>query len=159
MDDVRRMVAEHECARLMSRYAHHLDHGEAEEFASLWAPDGVYQPAAADEPMVGREAVLAWARAYPSTRMVRHLVTTSVVDVLDEDRATGRSYSVVFREPDPRDDAVSGRVVPRSVVEYEDVFRRTEEGWRFASRVYTVDFMDPDEPVRPLPRARRATGA
>jgi hypothetical protein len=149
MDALARLVIENECSRLMSLYCRHLDHLDPAAFAGLYAEDAVYKPAAAPAPIVGRPAILDWARAYPSHRLGRHLSTNQVVDVVDADHATGWSYAVVFREPDPREGVLSTRVTPRSVVEYRDEFRRTAEGWRFASRRYDINFLQSEESNRP----------
>lgn len=157
MQDLERMLIEHECRKLMIRYCHHLDHEEPEGFASIYVEDATYKPAALPEPMHGRQAILDWARAYPKDRLGRHFSTNQLVEVIDEDHATGRSYAVVFREPDPREGVLSTRVTPRSVVEYFDEFRRTAEGWRIASRFYQVQFMQDEETVRPVPWTPSAT--
>lgn len=151
MDDLNRMLIEHECRKLMILYCNHLDHSDPESFAGIYAEDAMYKPAALPDPIHGRPAILEWAKAYPKHRLGRHFSTNQLVEVVDEDRATGRSYAVVFREPDPREGTVSTRVTPRSVVEYFDEFRRTAEGWRIASRYYQVQFMEEGEAVRPLP--------
>ncbi|KAA9163264.1 nuclear transport factor 2 family protein [Amycolatopsis acidicola] len=151
MDDLQRLVIEQACRQLMARYCLHLDHLELDEFAGLWAPDGVYKPAASPERIVGRPAILEWAHAYPKNRFGRHLSANEVVDVVDAEHATGSSYAVVFREPDPRPGILSSRVTPRSVAEYRDEFRLTEGGWRFASRVYRINFLEAGEPNRPAP--------
>ncbi|NKQ55511.1 nuclear transport factor 2 family protein [Amycolatopsis sp. K13G38] len=149
MEDLQRLVIEHGCQKLMARYCLHLDHLELDQFAGLWAPDGIYKPAAASEPIVGRTAILEWAHAYPKHRLGRHLSANEVVEVIDREHATGTSYAVVFREPDPRPGVLSARVTPRSVAEYTDEFRLTPEGWRFASRVYRINFLQAEESNRP----------
>ena len=149
MDDLSRLLVEHECQKLMSLYCRHLDHQDPESFADLFTPDAVYQPAAAPAPFVGRPAILEWARAYPKHRLGRHLSTNQVVTVVDADDATGWSYAVVFREPDPQPGVLSARVTPRSVVEYHDEFRRTGDGWRIASRTYRIHFLQAEESNRP----------
>jgi SnoaL-like protein len=151
MNDVERMLIEHECSKLMTLYCQHLDHEDAEGFAGIYAEDAMYKPAALPEPMYGRQAILDWAKAYPKDRLGRHFSTNQVVEVVDEDHAIGRSYAVVFREPEPRQGVLSDRVTPRSVVEYFDEFGRTAEGWRISSRYYQVQFMQDEETVRPLP--------
>lgn len=151
MDDVDRMLIEHECRKLMILYCHHLDHSSPEGFAGIYTEDAMYKPAALPEPIHGRPAILEWAEAYPKDRLGRHLSMNQLVEVVDQDHATGRSYAVVFREPNPRDGVLSARVTPRSVVEYFDEFRRTPQGWRIASRYYQVQFMEESEEVRPLP--------
>lgn len=149
MDDLQRMLIEHECQKLMSLYCRHIDDLDTEAFANLYTEDAVYKPAAAPEPLIGRATILNWIRAYPKNRLGRHLSTNQVVDVIDADHATGWSYAVVFREPEPREGVLSSRVTPRSVVEYSDEFRRSTEGWRFASRRYRIRFLQADEPNRP----------
>lgn len=151
MNDLDRMFIEHECGKLMTLYCQHLDHADAEGFASIYTEDAMYKPAAMPEPMHGRDRILEWAHAYPKDRLGRHFSTNQVVTVVDEDHATGRSYAVVWREPNPQQDVLSDRVTPRSVVEYFDEFRRTEEGWRISQRYYQVQFMQADESVRPSP--------
>ena len=151
MDAMSQLRIEHTCQRLMALYCRHLDHLDPEAFANLYTEDAIYKPAAEPEPIVGRPAILAWVRAYPKHRLGRHLSTNQVVDVLDPESATGWSYAVVFREPDPQEGVVSPRVTPRSVVEYRDEFRHTAEGWRIASRIYQIHFLQAEEPNRPTP--------
>jgi hypothetical protein len=151
MNDLERMLIEHECSKLMTLYCHYLDHPDADGFAGIYTEDGMYKPAALPEPMYGREAIRDWLHAYPKDRLGRHVSTNQLVEVIDEDRATGRSYAIVFREPAPRDGVLSDRVTPRSVVEYFDEFRRTEEGWKISARYYQVQFMQGEEAVRPAP--------
>lgn len=150
MDALQRMLIEHECQKLMVQYCHHLDHLDADGFAGIFTDDGMYKPAALPAPMHGRSAILDWIHAYPTDRLGRHFSTNALVEVVDEDHATGTSYAVVFREPQPREGEISTRVTPRSVAEYFDTFRRTPEGWRFASRYYQVHFMQEEESIRPL---------
>jgi hypothetical protein len=135
----------------MNLYCHFLDHPDPDGFAGIYTEDGMYKPAALPEPMYGHQAIRAWMAAYPTNRLGRHFSTNQIVDVVDEDHATGRSYAVVFREPAPRDGVLSSEVTPRSVVEYFDQFRRTDDGWRISERYYQVQFMQADESVRPLP--------
>jgi hypothetical protein len=149
MDDLQRMLIEHACQRLMSLYCTHLDYPNPDAFAGLYAEDAMYKPAARPEPVYGRQAIRDWMQAYPKHRFGRHITTNQVVDVIDDDNATGKSYAIVFREPDPREGEISPAVMPRSVVEYSDTFRRTAEGWRFSKRYYNIHFLQDDETVRP----------
>lgn len=145
------MLIEHQCQRLMSLYCTYLDNPDADGFAGLWAEDGMYKPAINPEPMYGRTTIHDWLQAYPKHRLGRHLSMNQVVDVVDEDNATGKSYAVVFREPNPQKGIISTRATPRSMVEYTDTFRRTPEGWRFATRYYVINFMQEEETLRPAP--------
>ncbi|MBC9226488.1 hypothetical protein GL325_09155 [Aeromicrobium sp. 636] len=151
MNDLDRLCIEHECTKLMTLYCLHLDHPDADGFAGIFTQDALYKPAARPEPVRGRYAIRAWLEAYPRDRLGRHVSTNQVVDVLDEDHARGRSYGVVWREPEPRAGVVSSNVSPRSLVEYFDEFVRTDEGWRISFRYYQLNFMHADEVVRPAP--------
>ena len=151
MDPMQRMLIEHECRKLMTLYARYLDRQDPEGFANLYAENAMYKPAITPEPIHGRAAILQWAHDYPKNRMVCHISTNEIVEVIDENNAKGNCYCVSFREPSPRPDAVSDQVTPRAVVEYFDTFTRTAEGWRFASRYYQMRFMQGSETNRPLP--------
>lgn len=149
MDAITRMLIEHECRKLSDLYCKHLDHRSPEEFANLYAEDAVYKPAVQPDPIVSREKILAWFHTYPATRMVRHLSTNQVVEVIDENNAKGTSYAITFREPDPQEGKISSQSTPRAVVEYVDTYKRTDDGWKFASRYYNIDFLQADETNRP----------
>ena len=71
-------------------------------------------------------------RLYDGCPRTRHITANSVIDV-DGDTATARSAYVVFQAVDdePLHPIITGR--------YRDRFRRTENGWRFAQRMFIVD--------------------
>lgn len=140
MNDIDRMLIEHECRKLMLLYCQYVDHLEPEKFANVFTKDAFYNPAAHPE-MNGREEILAWIQEYPRDRLARHVSTNQVIDVVDADRATGTSYAVVYRQEQPVAGTPSENVVPRSIVEYHDTFRRTADGWRIASREYQYTFL------------------
>lgn len=153
MDDIQRMLIENECRKLTVLYCRHLDHLDPEAFADLYTEDAIYKPAVEPVPIVGRTNILAWIRKYPDVRLGRHVATNQLVDVVNEDEATGTSYAIVFREPNPEMGVISTRVIPRSFVEYKDIYRRTEKGWAIASRFYRFNFLQDEEARRPEPIA------
>ena len=59
-------------------------------------------------------AIRDWIGRYPKDRLGRHVATNQIVEVIDEDSATGSSYAIVFREPAPREGVISDRVTPRA---------------------------------------------
>jgi len=140
MDAMERMLIEHECRKLMLLYCQHADHLNPEAFAALFSEDAYYNPAAHPE-MNGRAEILEWIKVYPRNRLARHCSTNQIVDVVDVDNAVGNSYAMVFRQDDPVEGVPSGNVAPRSLVEYKDKFRRTEDGWRIAERQYQYGFL------------------
>ena len=140
MNDIDRMLIEHECCKLMLLYCRHTDHLAPTEFANLFTEDAHYNPAAHPE-MNGRDEILTWISDYPRDRLARHVSSNQVVDVIDSDNAKGRSYAVVYRQEQPVAGTPSEKVVPRAIVEYYDTFRRTADGWLIASREYQYTFL------------------
>ena len=140
MNDMTRMLIEHECRRLMLLYCQHVDHLAPEAVANLFTEDAYYNPAAHPE-MTGQAEILNWISAYPKNRRARHCSVNQLVNVVDAENATGTSYAMVFRQEDPLEGTPSPNVAPRAIVEYRDKFRRTAKGWRIAERRYQYDFL------------------
>ena len=130
MDASDRRAIEWECARLINRYALLNDEARWEEVAALYAPGGVMtRPTAPDQPIVGREAILAAFKARPP-RTTRHVCSNIVIDVESATSARGRSAMLLFTSAEK----------PPLVGGFEDRFVLTEEGWLFAERRGTLTF-------------------
>lgn len=130
MDASERRAIEWECARLINLYALLNDETRWEEVAALYAADGVMtRPTAPDDPIVGREAILAAFKARPP-RTTRHICSNVVIDVESPTDARGRSAMLLFTAADK----------PPLVGGFEDRFVLTEDGWRFAERRGTLTF-------------------
>ena len=140
MNDMDRMLIEHECRKLMLNYCQHVDHLAPNAFANLFTDDALYNPTAHPE-MNGRAEILEWIKAYPENRRARRCSVNQIVEVIDADNATGTSYAIVFRQENPVEGRPSPNVAPRAVVKYRDKSRRTTEGWRVAERQYQFDFL------------------
>lgn len=124
-----RRAIEHECARLIARYANLNDAGRWDEVASLYAADGrMSRPTAPDVWIEGRHAILAAFLARPA-RTTRHVCSNVVIDVIDADHALGESAMLLFT-PD----------APPKAGSFHDRFVRTDGGWRFAERRGTLSF-------------------
>jgi len=140
VDDLERLAIERECARLVTAYCHHVDHGEAERIAGLFSEGGVWRSPEAS--LEGREQIRsAFARRQAmSGRTSRHVCTNLLVNVIDADHAEGVVYLTLWRH-----DGEPGRIAPLErpelVGEYRDRFERTPEGWRFARREVVVSFL------------------
>ena len=127
--DERRAI-EWECTRLINLYANLNDAGRWEEVAALYAEDGLMtRPTAPDDPIVGREALLAGFKSRPP-RTSQHIVGNIVIDVESETEARGYSVILLFTAADK----------PPLVGSYRDRFRLTGEGWRFAERRGALTF-------------------
>ena len=143
MDELARLLAERECARLIFRYCRLVDFGNGSKIADLFCEDGEWQ--GTDLHLHGRDEIRAWftERERLTRRVSRHLCTNVSVDVLSEDRAESLCYMVNYRH-DSRDGDPELPVtleVPKFVGELHDRFRRTEDGWRFAGRRVEVSFV------------------
>lgn len=139
-DDERRAI-ETDCARLIRLYANLADAGRWSEVASLYAVDGRFaRPSRPDEPVIGREAILASFTARPP-RPQRHVVANIVVDVVDSSHTTAFSVMLLFTGGVPEDGGLPLRDAAGPLVgSYTDRLVRTADGWRFAERVGGLDF-------------------
>ncbi|MGZ8281371.1 MAG: nuclear transport factor 2 family protein [Allosphingosinicella sp.] len=127
--DERRAI-EWECTRLINLYAQLNDTGRWEEVAALYAEDGLMtRPTAPDDPIVGREALLASFHGRPA-RTSQHVCSNIVVTVESETGASAQSGILLF----------TGRDTPPLVGSYRDRFVLTGEGWRFAERRGALTF-------------------
>jgi hypothetical protein len=138
--DERRAI-EWECSRLINHYANLNDQGRWPEVAALYTEDGLMtRPTAPDDPIVGREALLASFLARPP-RASKHVCANIVVTVESEDRASAISNILLFTG---KADSAGGLPIrdegPPLVGEYRDRFALTAEGWRFAERRGTLSF-------------------
>lgn len=148
MTDLDILAIEHACVRLQTQYCVCADCCDIEGFVSLFTEDASIK--VPEHPaFVGRAAIRASMQALAATGVtMRHIMTNSLVDVRDNNNATGLCYLIAYGSTAPAD--ASGwrpMETPGTVGHYEDEFRRTSDGWRFASRVLTRVLRKMDDPV------------
>jgi hypothetical protein len=114
---------------LVARYNYAIDEGRAEEWVTTFVPDGTFESSALGT-HTGAEALLAFAKGYISAVSGRHCTSDFVIEV-DGDDARSRCYLI----------AVNNAATPiiSTTAVYEDVLRRTADGWRFVHRKVTPD--------------------
>ena len=87
---------------LIARYGPLVDAGDCAGAAALWAEDGVYEVGGFGS-YTGRAAIQALLEGESHQSLIHggaaHVLSPPVID-LDGDRATARTYSVVFRKAD-----------------------------------------------------------
>ena len=129
MTQEERQAIEHECARLVARYANLGVAGDWAALADLYVDDGrLSRPSAPDTWIEGRTAILnAFQARLP--RNGRHLCTNVVIDVVNEREALGESAVGLFVE--------GGAAKMGS---FHDRFVRTASGWKFAERRGSIVF-------------------
>ena len=86
-----------ECTALIARFAERTDARDSDALADMFVEDGVFRrPTAPDQPIQGREAIRAGFAARPANKMTRHIVTNTVVTVVDDNEATAVSYLILY---------------------------------------------------------------
>jgi hypothetical protein len=133
---------EDECTKLSIAYARHVDFKEYDRFVQLFAEDGELNTTG--RVVKGWEKLSRFIAARPAGLRSRHVLTNIHINVIDEDHAEGISYATIYRHTGEGVDAndQSPRIIsgPSSIGHYADRFVRTNEGWRFASRVLHFAF-------------------
>jgi uncharacterized protein (TIGR02246 family) len=113
-----------EIRKLLARYCFAIDARDAEAWADLFTDDGMFHYSLG-EPLIGKDALREFISVVPNDR--HHLTMNEIIDI-DGDTATVRAYALVTKESPP---------VISAVGDYEDTLRRTADGWRFSSRIYS----------------------
>ncbi|MGE5722121.1 MAG: nuclear transport factor 2 family protein [Sphingomonadales bacterium] len=141
MNPEARRAIEWECTRLINHYANLTDEGRWEEVAALYAEDGLMtRPTAPDDPVRGREALLAAFRARPP-RVSHHICANIVVTVENEKEASAISSILLFTgSPGEGGGPTRPDEGPPLVGAFRDRFILTAEGWRFSERRGSLTF-------------------
>ena len=132
MDDLARLVAEHECGKLPLLFAKYADNGDHAALAALFTQDcELARPFQPDHPFVGRERVQAIFRDRPPILM-RHIVTNVLVEVLSETEARGTNYlSMLSSHASTEPPQESGALY---VGGFEDEYVKLDGAWKFRRR-------------------------
>lgn len=145
MNDVRSLIAERACERLLVEYCRRVDFGEGAGIADLFTEDGVWS--GVDLTLTGRDEIREWftRRQALERRVSRHVCTNMMITLVAPDRADSTSYLINYRH-DRQEGDLSLPVpaeVPKFVGECHDELRLTPDGWRFARRHVDVAFARP----------------
>jgi ketosteroid isomerase-like protein len=123
-----------ECERLIHLYAMSNDAGDFEAMADMFTEDGVFaRPSQGDVLIRGKAAILA-AYASRPPRFTRHLITSVVVTVEDQDNARAHSYLSLYTGQE-------GVGLPRAaepaylIGDFRDRFVRRDGVWKFSERL------------------------
>jgi len=133
---------EHDCAKLIIRYAALNDAGLWHEVAALYAEDGrMSRPTAPDVFTEGREAILASFLSRPA-RASRHVCCNIVVDVAPDGLSATATSNILLFVADAAEDGglPIQKPTPPLVGSYHDRLVATADGWRFAERRGSLDF-------------------
>ena len=120
------LAAKDEIRELTARYCHAVVDGDAETIVSLFCRDGTFR--AHTSAPSGRAELLAFYGAGVGGRTHKPFVQNHVIELHDEDHATGRC-SVEIR-------VLQDGVAYTQAGHYHDTYRREDGRWRFAERHY-----------------------
>ncbi|MBT2186986.1 nuclear transport factor 2 family protein [Sphingobium nicotianae] len=142
IDDQTRRAIEWDCATLINLYMLRNDAGDADGVAALFTEDGILaRPTMPDQPIVGRDAILAGFRARPAGTKTRHVVSNIIVEVESETEARASSVMLLYRGQATGDGSLPAHHPADPLIGYfNDRLRKTAEGWRFAERRGGLDF-------------------
>ncbi|HVW43690.1 MAG TPA: SgcJ/EcaC family oxidoreductase [Amycolatopsis sp.] len=116
-----------EIRALSAHYVRHIDDGDADAAADLFATDGVWDGSAAGLPIRnGRDAIREGFANAAAPRYI-HLTGNHVITFLDDDHAEGTEHAMAVH-------FAAGGDLALSLSLLTDRYIRTGDGWRFASR-------------------------
>ncbi|MCX5370262.1 LUD domain-containing protein [Streptomyces sp. NBC_00103] len=119
--------------------------------ASLFTPDGALRIPAIPVEQIGREEIRAGGERLQSQWDFFVQTTHPGTILLDGDTATGRAYIQELAR------TLDGRQLLNYAV-YHDRYRRTEESWKFAERVYEVRYLDTSPLAGTAPHSAQGSG-
>ncbi|MBM3609844.1 MAG: nuclear transport factor 2 family protein, partial [Alphaproteobacteria bacterium] len=120
-----RMLAEHEIARLITRFALLNDAGDWAAVADTFTLDGRFIRPAGGDPVVGREAIMASFASRPPRKSC-HMITNIVADLVSDTEATARCTMLLYTAPAGESVAAT----PALIGGFRDKLVRTAQGWR-----------------------------
>jgi hypothetical protein len=122
-----------EIERLVASYGHALDNGygtsdNGDAYAGLYTPDATFGQS------TGHAQLAALGREQPQgSEYVRHYLTNHVIEP-HAGQAIGKQYLVVIDLPEPEARAKGAAGTIFLGGHYEDVYQRTQAGWRIRTR-------------------------
>jgi hypothetical protein len=125
---------EHACRRLSLDYSHYADARQMDAWAALFAEDAEME--LMGQHHKGRAAIRASVNGNPPDTASVHMLHNIRIDVVSDSEATGTVGVSLFVAP--RKDGVGQAkdIAPVIIGNYQDVYRKTAEGWRFARRAF-----------------------
>jgi uncharacterized protein (TIGR02246 family) len=121
--------------QLYARYNVALDGGDAEGYANLFTPDGVFNTSK------GRDALIAFVKGSAAKGGTTRHWNTNLVITPTPEGASGTVY-LFLMDVAARPPAIS------LAARYQDVLVKTAQGWRFKQRTTRID-MAPAAPKPP----------
>jgi len=137
-----KVIAREAIRDLSARYCDCIWRNDLDGIVSLFTEDGTFIVEGLEVEAIARgpaqlRKVYEKAIAEMQPRLFIH---SQVVDLLGENRATGRCYSEVF--------SAKLKMQRVGLGYYEDVYAKVGDEWKFVSRRYLLDAIDTDVSLR-----------
>ena len=134
LTSIERAAIAWECERLIHLYSMLNDAGDFDGMVELFTEDGVFARPSEGEVLIRGKAAMLQAYTSRPPRFTRHMITSVVVTVEDEDNARAHSYlSLHTGQP--------GEGLPRPaepvyfIGDFKDRFVREDGVWKFSERL------------------------
>jgi hypothetical protein len=132
------LAIERACERLIAEFFEAIDLRNEAHLHNLFTQDATYaRPIEPNTVIGGRDAIVKMFEARPAGRVTRHICSNVRVTVESAERATAVSRVVLYTGPTepPAHPQFGFKADARQLVgEFDDVFVKTAQGWRFHSR-------------------------
>jgi hypothetical protein len=126
--------AERECSKLCANYSKAIDQRDIKLFQALFAPE--INVVLGSDHYETREAFLEAIRKRPAERVSAHVCTNIIIDVIDENNASGICYLMLFRSDcEAEIKSHAENLSPRMIGIYFDKFQKLENKWKFRERI------------------------
>jgi hypothetical protein len=125
------------CHDLVVDCASIIDESRYDDLARIFSTDGVFaRPTVPDEPIIGRDAIIAAFKKRPPNKLAQHLVLNIRVRLTGADTAEGTSSIMLYMTDaaTPFENGKGRKASGPLLGLYRDSYVRTTEGWRIADR-------------------------
>jgi hypothetical protein len=132
-----KIAIEHACSRLALDYSHYADSNQLEAWSNLFAEDA--EMTLFGQTHKGRAAILGSLNGGSRGQVATFHSNSNIrIDVVSPTEARGTVGVTLFAAPKKDGVAQVKEITPAVVGHYEDVYRKTAEGWRIAKRGFTM---------------------
>lgn len=138
LSDLEVLAIERACEKLIYAFFEAIDLRNDAHLANLFTADATYaRPIDPHTVISGRDTIVKTFEARPGGRVTRHLCSNVYITVDSATRAHGTHRVVLVGgpdQPDPHPQFGYKADARQLIGEFDDIFVKTDEGWRFASR-------------------------
>jgi uncharacterized protein (TIGR02246 family) len=124
-----------EIKQLVDQYAMSRDNLDAVGYANVFAESGSL--IINGQAYTGRDVIQARVEAVNPNRNSMHVMSTSQIQILDENNATGIHYATIY-DPAPDESQNQGGMIAvagfSAQGKYFDKYQLTDEGWKISER-------------------------